>query len=53
MRMTVPATGMTIDVQDEKTARLYQSRGFAVPAEPDGGNEAPKRGQKAKKAAKR
>lgn len=33
MEMRVTITGMTIDVQDEKTARLYQSRGFAVPVE--------------------
>ena len=40
MRMLVPVTGMTIDVSDEGTARLYQSRGFAVPADPE--DEKPK-----------
>ena len=34
MRMHVPSTGMTIDVPDGETARLYQSCGFAVPADP-------------------
>lgn len=34
MLMRVPVTGMTIDVTDEATARLYQSRGFAVPVDP-------------------
>ncbi len=34
MQMLVIFTGMTIDVPDEETARLYQSRGFAVPADP-------------------
>lgn len=54
MRMTVTATGMTIDVPNENTARLYQSRGFAVPAvDPDCTKEAPKAGQKAKRPTKR
>lgn len=44
MEMLVHVTGMTIDVPDEETARLYESRGFAVPVEPaDEKPKAPRR----------
>lgn len=49
MQMLVHVTGMTIDVRDEEVARLYQSRGFAVPViepEDEGKKPARKRAQR-------
>ena len=43
MQMLVHVTGMTIDVQDAETARLYESRGFASPVVPEGEPKTPRK----------